>query len=190
MRIDVAEIVTPIGPIAVAVTEEGRLRALELPANGRSGRSRLEARYAGAKRVPPPPALARQFQRYFAGDLAALDEIEIEPEGSPFFQKVWKVLRRVKPGQTLSYKELAHRAGRPSAVRASASANARNPIALVIPCHRIIGSDGHLCGYGGGLPMKKWLLRHEGVDVDDRLYVGSGAPAKPRATAARSAGSF
>lgn len=180
MRLDIAEIESPIGPIAIALTEDGRLRALELPAGGRSGRTRLEARFPGCKRVSPPPAIARSFRRYFAGQLGALDEIEIEPEGSAFFQKVWTVLRRVKPGQTVSYKELARRAGKPSAVRASASANARNPIALVVPCHRVIGSDGHLCGYGGGLEMKSWLLRHEGVDVDDRLYVGRGAAAKAR----------
>src|SRR5262245_18134706 len=166
MRLDLAEIDSPIGPIAVALTEKGRLRALELPDGGRSGRARLEARFSGGRRVPPPPAIARSFARYFAGELSALDEIDIEPEGSAFFQKVWSVLRRVKPGETVSYKELARRAGNPNAVRASASANARNPIALVVPCHRVIGSDGHLCGFGGGLEMKSWLLRHEGVDVD------------------------
>jgi methylated-DNA-[protein]-cysteine S-methyltransferase len=180
MRIEVSEIASPIGPLAVAFDEAGKLRALELPSGRRSGRARLEARFSARSVPAPPAAIARPFARYFAGDLDALDGIGIAPEGGAFFQKVWTVLRRVKPGQTVSYKELARRAGKPNAVRASASANARNPIAIVVPCHRVIGSDGHLCGYGGGLPMKQWLLRHEGVKVDDRLHVVDGAPAGPR----------
>lgn len=101
------------------------------------------------------------LRSYFSKDYAALDDIPIDPGGTPFLAGVWTELRTVPAGRTLSYGGLARRVGNPRAVRAVARANAINPVALVIPCHRIIGADGTLWGYGGGLGLKEALLRHE-----------------------------
>ena len=103
------------------------------------------------------------LSRYFDGDLASLDEIDVELHGTAFQQRVWNALRTVTVGTTTSYAELARRVGAPAAVRAVGAANGANPVAVVLPCHRIIGSNGSLTGYGGGLERKRWLLHHEGV---------------------------
>jgi methylated-DNA-[protein]-cysteine S-methyltransferase len=99
--------------------------------------------------------------RYFEGELGALGELPLDARGTAFQQSVWEALRHIPIGETRSYGELARALGNPRAVRAVARANALNPIALAIPCHRVIGSDGELTGYAGGLPRKKWLLEHE-----------------------------
>lgn len=101
------------------------------------------------------------MKAYFAGDLAALDRLEVAPEGTAFQQQVWAALRKIPVGATTSYAQIARAIGRPTAVRAVGAANGRNPIALVVPCHRVIASDGTLCGYAGGLWRKQWLLQHE-----------------------------
>lgn len=106
---------------------------------------------------------ASALQRYFGGDLGALDGIEVDTGGTPFQQRVWTTLRRIPAGTTWSYARLAQEIGRPSATRAVAAANGANPVSIVIPCHRVIGADGSLTGYGGGLPRKRWLLVHEGA---------------------------
>lgn len=108
-------------------------------------------------------AAAKALHRYFAGDLCALDSLEVDTGGTPFQQAVWRALRRIPAGTTWSYARLAREIGRPSAVRAVAAANGANPVSIVIPCHRVIGSDGSLTGYGGGLGRKRWLLLHEGA---------------------------
>lgn len=100
---------------------------------------------------------------YFDGDRAAIDEIPVEPGGTPFQRQVWLMLRRIRAGTTWSYRQLAERVDRPAAVRAVGAANGANPIPIVLPCHRVVGSDGRLVGYGGGMDRKKWLLAHEGV---------------------------
>ncbi len=106
---------------------------------------------------------AAALHGYFAGDLRALDSIEVDTGGTPFQQSVWRALRRIPAGTTWTYARLAREIGRPSATRAVAAANGANPVSIVIPCHRVIGSDGSLTGYGGGLPRKRWLLVHEGA---------------------------
>jgi methylated-DNA-[protein]-cysteine S-methyltransferase len=106
---------------------------------------------------------AAALRRYFAGDVFALDALEVDTGGTPFQQEVWRTLRRIPAGTTWSYAHLAKEIGRPSATRAVAAANGANPVSIVIPCHRVIGSDGSLTGYGGGLPRKRWLLVHEGA---------------------------
>jgi len=106
---------------------------------------------------------AAALQRYFAGDLCALDAVEVDTGGTPFQRLVWTTLRRIPAGATWSYARLAREIGRPSAARAVAAANGANPVSIVIPCHRVIGSDGSLTGYGGGLDRKRWLLVHEGA---------------------------
>jgi methylated-DNA-[protein]-cysteine S-methyltransferase len=109
--------------------------------------------------------VAEVLKRYFGGDLASLDEVDVELHGTPFQQRVWTALRSVGAGTTISYAELASRVDAPTAVRAVGAANGANPVAIVLPCHRIIGSNGSLTGYGGGLDRKRWLLGHEGVAV-------------------------
>ena len=105
------------------------------------------------------------FDRYFGGDARALDALPVDPGGTPFQARVWMTLREIAAGKTWSYATLAQRVGSPAAVRAVGAANGANPIPLVLPCHRVIGKDGKLVGYGGGMHRKIWLLRHEGYDV-------------------------
>jgi methylated-DNA-[protein]-cysteine S-methyltransferase len=140
---------TPVGPLELLVAD-GKLRALGF------GKARIKGDWQDGE-----SEAAARLRAYFAGEVHALDEIEVAPEGTPFQQRVWAYLRQIPVGETRSYGEVARAIGRPRAVRAVARANATNPIALVIPCHRVIGSDGKLTGYGGGLPNKKWLLAHE-----------------------------
>lgn len=120
-------------------------------------------------RVPPEAARQRsalldraraQLDAYFAGELEAFD-LPLEPRGTAFQRSVWSALVDIPFGETSSYGMIAKRIGRPAAVRAVGAANGSNPIAVIIPCHRVIGSNGSLTGYGGGIPRKKWLLNHE-----------------------------
>jgi methylated-DNA-[protein]-cysteine S-methyltransferase len=109
------------------------------------------------------PRVADVLTQYFHGEIGVLDTIAVELNGTPFQKKVWEALRRIPGGTTISYAELAKRIGEPSAVRAVGTANGANPVAVIVPCHRVIGSNGRLTGYGGGLDRKQWLLEHEGV---------------------------
>jgi len=109
-----------------------------------------------------PAGAVTALSAYFAGELSSLDGIDVELNGTPFQVRVWEALRAVRVGTTASYAQLANRIGAGKAVRAVGAANGANPVAIVVPCHRIIGSDGSLTGYGGGLDRKRWLLRHEG----------------------------
>ena len=104
----------------------------------------------------------RQLVAYFAGRLRAFD-LPLAPNGTDFQRRVWSALREIPFGTTISYAELARRVSSVAAVRAVGAANGRNPIPIIVPCHRVIGSDGSLTGFGGGLPRKQWLLRHEGA---------------------------
>lgn len=100
---------------------------------------------------------------YFEGDRTAIDAIPVAPAGTAFQREVWLMLRGIPAGSTWSYRQLAERVARPAAIRAVGAANGANPIPIVLPCHRVIGSDGRLVGYGGGMARKKWLLAHEGA---------------------------
>jgi methylated-DNA-[protein]-cysteine S-methyltransferase len=111
--------------------------------------------------APAPPAITRKLEAFFDGDLTALDAIETKSGGTSFQREVWSALRRIPPGTTISYGQLAARIGRPDACRAVGAANGSNPIAIIVPCHRVIGSGGKLTGYGGGIDRKRWLLDHE-----------------------------
>jgi methylated-DNA-[protein]-cysteine S-methyltransferase len=102
---------------------------------------------------------------YFAGDLSAIERLAVVTGGTDFQREVWAALRRIPAGRTLSYGALATQLGRPKAVRAVGLANGANPIGIVVPCHRVIGADGSLTGYGGGLERKRWLLAHEGAEA-------------------------
>lgn len=113
----------------------------------------------------PLPEATRQLAQYFAGLRQSFD-LPLAPPGTEFQRRVWQALLGIPYGATVSYGEQARRIGKPSASRAVGLANGRNPIAIVIPCHRVIGADGGLTGYGGGLPRKRWLLVHEGQRLD------------------------
>ena len=119
--------------------------------------------YTDVKSVKTIPVITDLISDYFAGDLDALNGIQIRQEGPKFSQAAWKVMRKVKAGKTLSYADLADRAGSPAAVRAAGSACAKNAIVLVVPCHRIVKTGGALGNYAYGLNKKEWLLSHEGA---------------------------
>lgn len=145
-----AEIATPLGTMRL-VTDGRALIALEFdaPAMAPTPLSFAARQLAGA--------VARRLDAYFAGERVAFD-LPLAPSGTPFQQSVWNALCGIPYGETVSYAEIARRIGRPSAVRAVGAANGRNPIAIVIPCHRVIGANGALTGYGGGLDRKRALL--------------------------------
>jgi methylated-DNA-[protein]-cysteine S-methyltransferase len=115
-----------------------------------------------------PSGIAAALRRYFDGDLDAIVDLPVRfDRGTPFQQEVWAALRTIPVGETISYAELARRVGRPTGFRAVGSANGANPVAVVVPCHRVIAADGSLGGYSGGLDNKAWLLAHEGVVLAD-----------------------
>jgi len=109
-------------------------------------------------------AAREQLEAYFASELQVFD-LPLAPQGTEFQQRVWTTLRDIPYGETISYAELARRIGKPQAVRAVGGANGRNPISIIVPCHRVIGADGSLTGFGGGIERKRWLLAHEASHV-------------------------
>jgi methylated-DNA-[protein]-cysteine S-methyltransferase len=162
LKLQMDRVDTPIG-VVVLVAKSGVLYALDF-ADCVDRMNRLLAAGFGPltlERAPDPGGLASRVQSYFGGEVDALQDAPVEMAGTPFQRTVWTALRKVKPGRTASYGELAASIGRTGAARAVGSANATNPVALAIPCHRIIGSDGSLTGYAGGVERKRWLLAHE-----------------------------
>jgi methylated-DNA-[protein]-cysteine S-methyltransferase len=158
---------TPVGELVIVADAAGRLRAIDWTDHEARMR-RLLDRYCGRGLYSLSPArdpggLTRAMGSYFKGDIAVIDTLPVETTGTPFQRSVWQALRKIRSGTTISYAELALRIGNPRAVRAAGLANGQNPIGIVVPCHRVIGSNGTLTGYGGGLPRKKWLLEHEGA---------------------------
>jgi methylated-DNA-[protein]-cysteine S-methyltransferase len=163
--IAVAVTPSPLGPIHLA-TRDGTVCAVSFDDYWGHEQQHLQRRF-GAVRLEPGACVEAiaAVERYFSGEIAALDAVAADPGGTPFQARVWRALRDIRAGRTLSDRDLAASIGEPAAVRAVAAANGRNPIPLIIPCHRVIGADGRLVGYGGGLGRKAWLLRHEGVFV-------------------------
>ncbi len=155
---------SPIGKLTVAARGP-RVCLVHFGPVNKYVRSALATWYPDVPVEPgdDPAGAVSVLKRYFGGDLASLDEVDVELHGTPFQQRVWNALRTVAAGTTTSYTQLADRVGAPTAVRAVGAANGANPVAVVLPCHRIIGSNGSLTGYGGGLDRKRWLLNHEGV---------------------------
>jgi methylated-DNA-[protein]-cysteine S-methyltransferase len=162
MTIQLGKVETPIGALTLAAVD-GRICLLHFDASERSARAALAKWYPTDRieKAPDPGAAARVLRRYFDGDISALDDVGVEMNGTDFQKMVWAALRGVKAGQTSSYAAIAKRIGAPAAVRAVGAANGANPVAIIVPCHRVIGADGSLTGYGGGLRRKEWLLRHE-----------------------------
>jgi len=167
MPVVVSEYRAPCGPLAVAARGDV---VVAIHLEGHPERLAKEwARREPVERGPLAPVLMRAFDAYFNGDIRAIDALDADPAGTAFQQEVWAELRRIRAGTTISYSQLAARIGRPDAVRAVGTANGANPVPIVIPCHRVIGANGALVGYGGGLDMKRWLLAHEGL-IPGRLW--------------------
>jgi methylated-DNA-[protein]-cysteine S-methyltransferase len=126
----------------------------------------LQKRYESVELIESidPQGFSSKISAYLAGDFSGLDEIPVNGGGTDFQQLVWQGLRSIPVGTTLSYGELATRLGRPTAARAVGMANSLNPVAIVVPCHRVIGAKAKLTGYAGGLDRKRWLLEHEGIN--------------------------
>lgn len=165
-RLTVSPFPTPIGEALLVSDENGILRTLDFHDYEPRMRRLLRLQYGKEITLvegPAPKPLLRALTAYFDGDIAALDGIACEMTGTPFQRSVWKALRKIPAGKTTSYRALARHIGKPAAMRAVGAANGANPIAIVVPCHRVIGTDGSLTGYGGGLDRKRWLLQHEGA---------------------------
>ena len=162
MELFVDKMASPIGTILL-VWRDGVLRALDFGDHEERFERFLRLHY-GAHRLTPAPApqgILNPLERYFAGEITAIDSVPVETNGTPFQRQVWAALREIPAGTTTSYGELAARIGRQGASRAVGLANGSNPVGIVVPCHRVIGANGTLTGYGGGLDRKRWLLEHE-----------------------------
>lgn len=155
----------PLGDLELVADLQGRLISCEYADLEDRLLRLLDARFGpygwGLTHGAAPPAAKDALDRYFSGELAALEEIPVAFHGSEFQEKVWKALRRIPPGSPASYGGLAAQIGRPGAARAVGSANHRNPLEIVAPCHRVVGASGALTGYAGGLERKRWLLEFE-----------------------------
>jgi len=160
-------IATPVGELIVVADRDGNLRTVDWTDHEARMKQLLDRQYGkGRYTLTPardPGGLSMVMRRYLKGDLTAIERLPVKTAGTPFQQSVWQALRQIRCGTTISYAELARRIGRPKAVRAVGLANGQNPISIVVPCHRVIGSNGTLTGYGGGLHRKEWLLKHEGA---------------------------
>lgn len=165
---------TPTGRMHIVTDEEQRLRATDWEDKGDRLLRWLRSQYGEngfrleGTRAPSQPRLA--LEAYFKGEIAAIESIRTLARGTEFQLLVWAALRGISAGSTLSYGALAAKIGRPAAVRAVGAANGANPIPVVVPCHRVIGADSSLTGFGGGLERKRWLLTHE------RTHAASSAP--------------
>ncbi len=158
---------TPVGEVLLVTDGEGAVRALDF-ADYEDRMTRLLARHAPGASLTAgraPERVRAAVERYFGGDLRALDGLPVTTGGTDFQRSVWKALRAIPAGETRTYGQLAAAIGSPKAVRAVGLANGRNPVALIVPCHRVIGANGTLTGYAGGLERKRWLLQHEGASV-------------------------
>jgi methylated-DNA-[protein]-cysteine S-methyltransferase len=160
--ITTATVRSPVGGIAL-FARDAALVGLVFDDHEAEMRKEIVARFGEVTFKPArdPAGAASRVRRYLDGELDALADIAVDLGGTPFQARVWAALREIPVGATRSYRQLARAVGRPEAVRAVGAANGRNPVSLVVPCHRVIASDGTLCGYGGGIERKRWLLQHE-----------------------------
>ena len=168
MNLDFDKLESPIGTVLVVV-REGRLCSLDFSDFETRFEHLLHIRYPDARLMPKanPAGITDRIQRYFNGDFASFESLEVETGGTPFQQQVWQALREIQAGTTWAYGQLAGHIGSPKGSRAVGHANSLNPIAIVLPCHRVIGSNRALTGYGGGLHRKRWLLEHEKASFAD-----------------------
>jgi methylated-DNA-[protein]-cysteine S-methyltransferase len=178
-QLHIDHIETPIGLLAVVVDIAGHLRAAGWT-DGHARMERLLRDERGARPIPArdPGGVSTAVRAYFAGDLRGIERLPLSFDAGTEFQlRVWQALREIPCGETCSYGQLARRIGSPTAVRAVGLANGANPIGIVVPCHRVIGADGSLTGYGGGVERKRWLLEHE-RRITGRAERASGAKGK------------
>jgi methylated-DNA-[protein]-cysteine S-methyltransferase len=156
---------TPIGELRIVADEDRKLRAVEWTEHDERMHHSFRLHYGkdgyALKNARNPAGFSAALRAYFDGELAAIDRLKVSTGGTEFQKSVWKALRTIPCGETMSYAALAERIGRPTAIRAVGHANGDNPISVVVPCHRVIGSNGSLTGYGGGIERKRWLLAHE-----------------------------
>ncbi|QDF96796.1 methylated-DNA--protein-cysteine methyltransferase [Azoarcus sp. DD4] len=165
MKFLLERVTTPLGQMLIVTDEQDRLRALDWQDYEDRMRLLLRRQYradtVALQEITHTSSATRAMQLYFDGDTAAIGTLAVVTGGTDFQRQVWTALRDIPYGETISYGELAARIGRPQATRAVGLANGANPVSVVVPCHRVIGSKRSLTGYGGGLPRKQWLLDHE-----------------------------
>lgn len=164
IRLAIDRLESPAGPIVLIASEAG-LVVVDFDEPEDRPLRMLERRFGGVRPVPTtdPLGATSALRAYLAGRLDAVDSLPVDAGGTPFQRQCWDALRTIPAGTTWSYRRLAAEIGRPSAVRAAGHANGTNPVSIVVPCHRVIGADGSLTGYGGGIERKRWLLEHEGA---------------------------
>jgi methylated-DNA-[protein]-cysteine S-methyltransferase len=177
MRLRLERWESPMCPLLIATDNDGVLRAIEF-GDHESRMNHLLRHHYGDDYVleesEMPVSLKRALEGYFEGKIEALAEVQTATGGTAFQREVWRALRTIPAGTTMSYGQLAKKVGRKGASRAVGAANGANPIPIVVPCHRVIGADGSLTGFGGGLAHKKWLLEHEARFVS--VASGAGRP--------------
>ena len=161
---------TPIGDLLLVTDADGVIHAAEWA----DCLDRLPAELRESARGRLPEAVCDAVGAYFGGTVDALDPIRVAASGTPFQRAVWDALRSVPPGTTLTYGALARMLGRPGGARSVGHANGANPISVVVPCHRLVGANGSLTGYGGGIRRKQWLLAHEARHARHRAIVPGG----------------
>ena len=163
MQLILSTYAAPVGSLLVVSDADGALRALDFADYEARMRTLLARHYGKFTLIdgPVPPAIATALDAYFGGDLSALNGLTVRTGGSDFQRGVWAALRRIPAGTTTGYGALAAMLGKPGAARAVGLANGANPIGIVVPCHRVIGANGTLTGYAGGVERKRWLLEHE-----------------------------
>jgi methylated-DNA-[protein]-cysteine S-methyltransferase len=179
LRLFLDHLDTPIGRFAIVADEQGRPCA----AGFTEGHARMERQLRLYSTQPAfslssasdPGGLTSAMGAYFAGDLTAIDALPVTITGSDFERGVWKALREIPCGETWSYSALARHVRNPAAARAVGLANGRNPVCIIVPCHRVIGANGTLTGYGGGVERKRWLLAHESQGTPDRERFSTNA---------------
>ncbi len=160
---------TPIGLLLIVSDEAGRLRAIDWDDHEARMHASLGRHYSDGYQLEAardPGGHTSALNAYMAGELSVIRHLEVETAGTPFQRAVWTALRDIGPGQTQSYGGLAVRIGKPGAARAVGLANGANPVSIVVPCHRVIGANASLTGYGGGLERKRWLLQHEAPQLN------------------------
>jgi methylated-DNA-[protein]-cysteine S-methyltransferase len=172
VALSVEPVETPLGAILLVADGEGALSAADFADFEARLHALLDRRLgrAGYSLAPGsvPAAITAALARYFAGDLAAIAAIPVTAGGTAFQAAVWSALRTIAPGRRLSYGQLADALGQSGSARAVGHANGANPVSIIVPCHRLVGANGALTGYGGGIERKRWLLDHEARHVGDR----------------------
>ena len=161
----IEQFASPVGPMLLVTDDAGNIRALDWEDHA-DRLHQLMRRYEGPVHLKPRPAASaprHAIEAYFEGALSAIDTLPVKTGGTAFQRDVWAALRTIPTGETTTYGTLAAQLGRPKAVRAVGMANGANPISIIVPCHRVIGADASLTGYGSGIERKRWLLAHEGA---------------------------